>query len=117
MTYLEHTLSNKILPKNRIHLVTKRKFDIQARLTDELISERYVLNLDKSSAISVDSHLISSSMVITLFPIYPHTIIIKDKNGKFFSSDFSRRLVNVQIEELIHNDYLINLNSLKTEPE
>ena len=44
--------------------------------------------------------------------IFPHTFIIRDINNKFLSSDFSKRLITVQIEELIKEGYLININTL-----
>jgi len=113
----EYTLSKNILPVNQVLLYSKRRFNIEKRISDILVSERYVLNLEKTSTISLDSVQVNCTNGIVSFAVYPHTFIIKDVHGKYFSSDFARRLISLQIEELIKHEYIININAIPVPPE
>ena len=109
---LEHTLSKNIIPSKGIVIYEKRSFNIQDRISNELVRERYVLNIKRCSTIYVESIDTKQENSVVSMGIFPHSFIIKDINGKFLSSDFSKKLINVQIEELIEHNYLVNLNTL-----
>lgn len=106
-----HIKVDNIVPPKRSSLIGERNFNIQPRLSDSLIKERYILDLHKSSLIYVKCIDIATNYR-NIFNITPLTFIIKHIDGKYYSRYFKEELDINQVDELIKFKFLIEISSV-----